>query len=168
MTRAVPWHDAPPRADDAERFVAALVVVAPRVLPAVAAVVAPADFWLGPPRALFAAALAVHRSGGRPDDVAALLPAVQKEAGRLPLGPPPWLAMVTAVGELLAAAYLPHWRNATWYARRVARAAAARRAWYGHLAALRRLASGEWDDPRPTGPGAQRGVPAKTFTIRKL
>jgi replicative DNA helicase len=168
MTRPVPWHEAPPRDDDAERFVAALVVIAPRVLPAVAAVVQPADFWLAPARALFAAALAVHRAGGRPDDVAALMLALREEVARLPLGPPPWLAMVTAVGELLAAEHVPHWRHALWYARRVARAAAARRAWYGHLAALRRLAAGDWDDPRPAGPGAQRGVPAKTFTIRKL
>jgi replicative DNA helicase len=168
MTRAVPWYDAPPRADDAERFLAALVVIAPRIIPAVAAVVAPGDFWLGPARALFAAALAVHRSGGRADDVAALLPELQKEAGRLPLGAPPRSAFIAAVGELLAAEHLPHWRNATWYARRVARAAAARRAWYGHLAALRRLASGEWDDPRPTGPGAHRGVPTKTFISRRL
>jgi replicative DNA helicase len=168
MTRAVPWHDAPPRDDDAERFVAALVVVAPRIIPAVAAVVAPADFWLAPARALFAAALAVHRSGGRPDDMAALMPAVKEEARRLPLGAPPWSALLAAVGELLAAEHLPHWRNATWYARRVARAAAARRAWYGHLAALRRLAAGEWDDPRPAGPSAHRGVPAKTFISRRL
>jgi replicative DNA helicase len=168
MTRPVPWHEAPPRDDEAERFLAALVVVAPRVLPAVAAVVQPGDFWLGPARALFAAALSVLRAGGRPDDVAALMPELQKEAGRLPLGPPPWSAVVTAVGELLGAAYLPHWRNALWYARRVARAAAARRRWYGHLAALRRLASGEWDDPRPAGPGARRGVPAKTFMRRRL
>jgi replicative DNA helicase len=168
MTRPVPWHEAPPRDDDAERFVAALVVVAPRIIPAVAAVVQPADFWLAPARALFAAALAVQRSGGRPDDMAALLPELRKEAGRLPLGAPPWPAFIAAVGELLAAEHLPYWPNATWYARRVARAAAARRAWYGHLAALRRLASGDWDDPRPADPGAHRGVPAKTFISRRL
>jgi replicative DNA helicase len=126
MTRPVPWHEVPPRDDEAERFLAALVVIAPHIIPAVAAVVAPADFWLAPARAMFAAALSVHRAGGRPDDMAALMLALREEVARLPLGPPPWLAMVTAVGELLGAAYLPHWRNALWYARRVARAAAAR------------------------------------------